>query len=363
LTSRQNCCNINNIKREFEYHNFVLKIKEHTMSGSDGKLEGTFWIVIALIMVVVLIAVQACSLFYESSESAGKQAGMAAKEVDVSEDATADGAAKAHLPRGDAQYASVSELDISVANGTAECIAGDLPEGSVELEWVYHDGKGGKPAEDGYELRHDLRGGELVIKDWRDQSLRWLKDNTVKIDLTLKYGPGVVISDANVGNGTFCGEGEFGGDINVGNGSVNLDGELVSGADINVGNGSLEGELLIAGGNHNINVGNGSIELKLHQDSDVAVSATVAVGGIDAPPEIKVSRAHLVGSSAAGSIGSGAASLDVTIGNGSLEIAHRNAPTDEALRTRKSGVGIWKPDTRLVLGLIGTAALLSQINV
>ena len=56
------------------------------MVGSDRKLEGAFWVVIALIMIVVLIAVQACSLFDTSSEetesprragdAAGAEAGM-----------------------------------------------------------------------------------------------------------------------------------------------------------------------------------------------------------------------------------------------------------------------------------------------
>jgi hypothetical protein len=208
-----------------------------------------------------------------------------------------------------------------------------------------------------------MRGDKLIIKDWRDDARHWLKSGSIKVDLIVKYGPGVVISDANVGNGTFSGEGAFSGDINVGNGSIELNGELVNGSDINVGNGSIEGKLLIADGNHSINVGNGSIELKLLEESNISVNATVAVGGIDAPPQIKVSRTHLVGSSAEGNFGDGSAELDITIGNGSLEMKQVSAPTDEARRTRKPGNSIYKPDARLVLGLIGSAALLSQINV
>lgn len=281
----------------------------------------------------------------------------------MSEDTEINDAQRAHLAGGEAQYAAVSSLNISVANGSAECRASDLPAGSVELEWVYHDGKGGKPAENGFELRHELRGDTLTIKDWRADSRPWLKTSVVKVDLIVKYGPEVIISEANVGNGSFQGEGAFSGDINVGNGSIELSGELVSGAAINVGNGSIEGQLLIAGGSHNINVGNGSIEIRLLEASDLALNATVAVGGIDAPPEINVSRMHLVGSSASGILGNGAAKLDVTIGNGSLELTQAEPQTEEALRTRRSGPSLWKPDTRLVLGLLSGAAVLSQINV
>lgn len=271
---------------------------------------------------VVIALLAGCSVF--SGHGNGHGPTRAGKESEMGESSTAGAgrmdSAQTQLASGQADYSDVKELEISVANGTLACQSDDMAAGEVAFEWTYHNGSGGPPPAHNYELRHKLQGRRLVIEDWRDPLKGWLGNNNATLDLTVRHGPGVVISEANLGNGDLVADGAISGALNVGNGTLKLTGELSSDAELNVGNGDVEAEVLVWAGEHSVNVGNGTIALKLRPQSSLAFNATVALGEIEAPPEFAVTTSHLVGASASGSLGDGAAALSLNIGNGSLEL-------------------------------------------
>jgi len=265
-----------------------------------------------------------------------------------------------HLASGKAAYSGIAELEISVTNGTLTSRLAEMPPGEVAFEWTYHNGTGGKPHADNYELRHAVSGDRLVVTDWREAHKSWLTHDNARLDLTLRHGPGVVIGEANLGNGDLVADGVISGGLNVGNGTIQLSGELAPDADLNVGNGDITAELLVQAGDHSVNVGNGSIAIILRPQSSVALSASVAVGAINAPPEIAVTRSHLVGASASGNLGDGAAALSLNIGNGNLELKPGDSAPQSRQYGRRLGVDIWKPGSATVMGLLAGGALLAQ---
>jgi len=359
LTFPQNRCNIRNIKRDFDFDDVWITYKDFEMSGCNKTIVGVALNIVLTIVAVAMVMLAGC--MFANRTGSGHGSAQAAKEAGMNEQAEAGAAAESHLPSGKAAYSDVDELEVSVTNGTLTCRLAEMAPGEVAFEWTYHNGTGGKAHADNYELRHKLSGHRLVITDWRDAHKNWLGHNSARLDLTVRHGPDVTISEANLGNGDLVADGVITGGLNVGNGTMQLSGELAPDADLNVGNGDIKADLLVRAGDHTVNVGNGSIALKFRPQTSLALSASVAVGAINAPPEIAVTRSHLVGASANGSLGDGAAALSLNIGNGNIELKPGDSAPQSRQYGRRLGIDIWKPGSATVMGLLGCGAVLTTL--
>lgn len=221
---------------------------------------------------------------------------------------------------GTRELAGITSLDLSVRNGTVTCAEADLPEGVVHIEWEY----GGKdidradPAN--FELRFKQDGPALEIVDWHDNGSSLLNKLNVKLDLRLQHGPGVNLLDFSHGNGTLSYTGSAHGDFSMGNGTLQLAGEPDGDIDVSLGNGKIRADWLLTGGNCDVSIGNGSANVELRGGSGVTMDGSVGIGSITAPSGIKVTRSHMLGANAVGSLGDGAARMDISIGNGSIRI-------------------------------------------
>ncbi|MBN2082923.1 DUF4097 family beta strand repeat protein [bacterium] len=218
------------------------------------------------------------------------------------------------------EFADIAKLKLLVANGSITTVAADLPVGAVEVAWTYSEHGAPPRRTEGFQLKLAVHDGRLVVEDDRDKQYRQLKEGSLQLDLVVRHGPKVVLDKANLGNGDLRAEGPFSGSVNVGNGSIALDGELADDTDINIGNGKIDARLLITRGSHSFNAGNGSIDLRFATGSSVELKATTALGSIDGPAGVLDKRDHFIGSSATGQIGDGNATVQISLGTGSLDI-------------------------------------------
>jgi len=278
---------------------------------SSNQLVGT--VLILLLMLVVGSVSFYLGTHWTSSRQGGGSSGV------LSGGGTEEGQAMVHPGlSGDAQYDGVQRLDLSVANGTVDCEEDDLPAGEVRLSWRY-ESKARRDIDEGdVELKAQLADGVLHIEDWRNKQAGKL--GNINIHLELKHGPGVEWLDASHGNGTFCYDGSAARCISLGNGTLALEGQPAGDAKVSVGNGTLEADWLVAQGQHQLSVGNGTIDLGLREGSSLAVDASTGIGGISAPAGINVRRTGLLGATAHGSINGTAAGIDLSVGNGSVDI-------------------------------------------
>ena len=223
--------------------------------------------------------------------------------------------------KGQQEFDAVTGLDLSVRNGTVTCTEdAGLETGRVEVAWEY-TGKSIDLVHNGSaELRFSDQGGNLKVEDWAEQR-RHLGNIDLKLQLTVRHGPGITAVDLNHGNGTYTYEGNAGGTLNLGNGTLNLKGEPGRSMAINLGNGELDADWLLLGDNCQVNLGNGNADLKLREGSGVTFDGTVGIGNVTAPPGVNVRRSHMLGAEFSGSIGDGSSLLDVSLGNGSVDIS------------------------------------------
>jgi len=270
---------------------------------------------------LVVIALAACGTACSQTQSKGTGT-TGGKETNMGSTANGEETVVAEAERisGIQEFAGITALRLSVANGSLKTVAADLPEEAVEVAWTYSEHGAPPRRTEGYELKLTASGGKLVVIDDRDSGLKQLNQGNLQLDLVVRHGPMVLLEEANLGNGDLAAEGPFRGSVNVGNGSITLDGELTDGTDINIGNGKIDARLLVTRGRHSFNTGNGSIDLRFLAGSSVELNATTAIGNIDGPAGILAKRDHFIGSSASGQIGDGAAEVEINLGTGSLEI-------------------------------------------
>lgn len=212
--------------------------------------------------------------------------------------------------------AEAQSLKLDINNG--EVVIVPLAAGSApEAVWTIAPAKGVKPAPvDSLKLVFSESGGALSLKD--DYSGPQLAQRPqLKLTLSLPIDSAV---DASLGNGALSIESNGKLQARVGNGSLTLKGESPDSM-AEVGNGSIKADMLVLLGQHKLKVGNGGIKLKLDSASSVNYSAstnigTISLGGLPG----SVSK-EMMNQSASGSLGSGAAKLEIEVGNGGVSLS------------------------------------------
>jgi len=223
---------------------------------------------------------------------------------------------------GTREFEQVTALNLNIRNGSVTCEAADLPTGQVVVDWDYEGLGLTELSADDLELRLVKSRDRLSIEDWIDNKrTTFFGKLKVKLNLRVKHGPGVSVIDLNHGNGTYTYTGNAAGDLNLGNGTLNLSGEPAGKMLVNLGNGEICSDWLLCQGALDINLGNGSVDMKLRPGSGVSFDGSVGIGGIDAPPGVKVRRSHMLGAELSGSLGDGTVPVDISLGNGSIEIS------------------------------------------
>ena len=219
---------------------------------------------------------------------------------------------------GRATYSEVAELALDTRNGTVT-ISEDvtLAAGVVDLTWDYRLADEPYTAGD-VELRCKQDGAVLNVEDWTGRR-SWL-DDTPKLTLTLRHGPGVGSVEATHGNGTFSYSGPAGGEFSVDNGKLNLSGDPAGDLTASIGNGKLTADILAAAGRIGFSVGNGTAKVQLREGSGCQLEASVGIGDIHAPAGVSVARSHMLGATASGTVGGGEASIEIDVGNGSISV-------------------------------------------
>ncbi|GEM_PF-2413395 len=273
---------------------------------------------IGMVVAVAAIVVAGLIGYYFGVSSMG-QAGQQSGEAGMTGEQQ-EGGAQA-MPTGSAGRASfseVAELALDTRNGTVT-VSEDvtLAAGVVELTWDYR--LDDEPYTSGdVELRCKQEGGVLEVEDWTGR--RSWQGDTPKLTLTLRHGPGVRSVEASHGNGTFSYSGPAGGEFSVGNGKLYVSGDPAGDLTASIGNGKLTVDILAAAGSIGLSVGNGTAKVQLRQGSGGELKASVGIGDIRAPAGVTVARSHMLGATASGSVGSGEASIEIDVGNGSINV-------------------------------------------
>lgn len=271
-------------------------------------------------MVVAVAAIVVAGLIgYYFGVSSTPKADQQQREVAMTGEEQGSGAQA--MPAGSvgrATFSEVAELALDTRNGTVT-VSEDvtLAAGVVDLTWDYRLDDEPYTAGD-VELRCKQDGAVLNVEDWTGRR-SWL-DDTPKLTLTLRHGPGVASVEASHGNGTFTYSGPAGGDFAVGNGKLSLSGDPAGDLSASIGNGKLTADILAAAGDIGLSVGNGTAKVQLRQGSGGQLEASVGIGDIHAPAGVTVARSHMLGATASGSVGSGEASIEIDVGNGSINV-------------------------------------------
>jgi hypothetical protein len=225
-----------------------------------------------------------------------------------------------HLVIEDSQMANdVASVAAEIGNGSVEYAAGDLAPGEVQVEWRIEQAHGPGVKAKPEDLRITLvrEGGVLRVKD-EYTGPKTARRPELSLWITLHKDIPV---DCDLGNGRVKLEAPLINKVALGNGDVETMGALTPQGGIAIGNGALRGKLLVQQGEHDLSVGNGRIELALQNGSSCALSASVSMGRIETSGINEQRHWGMTGGSVEGAVGTGAAKLELNVGNGQISVS------------------------------------------
>lgn len=190
-------------------------------------------------------------------------------------------------------------------------LAGDIDvtvDGSLAVPEV--DGPEGisvQETRDGYELRLERTGSFLdrLLSGRVNMTIAIRLPENMGVDLRLKAGD-VELKDVPYVKGHI-----LAGDV---------DARGLRGIDLNMSAGDLDLSLLLTEGEHRVNMTAGDMHVRLHPASQVEVAGRVSIGDARVPDGFDVSRSG-VGESFSGTIGSGAARLQISQSTGDTRVS------------------------------------------
>jgi len=196
-----------------------------------------------------------------------------------------------------------------------EMLAGDL-EVSVDPDItrpsVESDGAGNlifEESPEGFRIRWDQAGGSNFL----DRLVGRLR--TGNIDVQVPAGFGVDLA-ATAGNVELEGVPYLRGHLTAGN----LDAHGLKGIDLVCRAGDIDLGLELTEGAHRINVTTGDVNVRLARGSSVTVKADVSIGDADSSVEGIRATGRGLGAGLEGATGGGAATLDIHLTTGDLEL-------------------------------------------
>lgn len=195
-----------------------------------------------------------------------------------------------------------------------EALAGDLivtVDESLESPTIKTDGPGApsiEPSAQGFRVTWNEQTGSFL-----DKMLGRLKAGNLSMSLPKGYGLDLA---ASAGNVTLHDVPYLRGHLTAGN----LKATRLKGVDFAGRAGNLMAEVELTAGTHQLKVTAGNVNVKLAPNSDVHVKAEASIGDVSSKvPGLKPSNGGL-GGSLNGAYGAGAATLDVRVTTGNIDL-------------------------------------------
>lgn len=219
-------------------------------------------------------------------------------------------------PIGRQQFGSLTELDLSIENGTVrieQAAAGSQPTARWEI--TPSDSPHAAPADS---LSVEAREENGVLR-FEDRYHGPLTQDRPHIELTLSVPAGIPI-DATLGNGklSIAASGPL--TTNLGNGDLHLSGSF-TGCEAHLGNGTLSIAAQLTGGKQHFDVGNGNLMLKLLDGSSAKYRAVTGIGVINLGGLPGKVTQNMMNQTAEGTLDAGAAQIELTVGAGGIELS------------------------------------------
>ncbi len=196
---------------------------------------------------------------------------------------------------------------------TVEMLGGDLEVHAVPgLTKPTVEGGPGElrvdEVEDGYRVRFDPEGSGFL-----GGLISSLRSGEIVLQMPADHG---LVVEATAGDVQVHGVKYLRGRMRAGD----LDAFGLEGVDFSMTAGDLDATLDLRSGRHAITVGAGDVNVKIVEGSDVAVSGRVSIGDVSTTAEGLERRSSGLGGTVTGTIGTGAARLDLRVTTGDLEV-------------------------------------------
>lgn len=237
-----------------------------------------------------------------ASEPAPKGAAPSAAPTAAVTAATASGAASAAAPEG-TRWLHVELLAGDIAlradpQATEVVLAGDVEGVKVE------------PTDDGFSIRHQMVDHN---DSWVDRFLTRIRADHLDVRVPAGYGVDLSVTAGDV---DLDGIPYLRGHLTSGD----LDARGLRGIDFRTAAGDLELEMTLTEGRHSLRATAGDVNVKLGAGSDVEVRGAVSIGDASVrAPGFDTERRGL-GQRFEGRVGGGAATLDLHVTTGDLEV-------------------------------------------